>query len=226
MVAGVLRDSAGAVLLAQRPPGKHLAGGWEFPGGKLEAGETRAGALARELHEEIGVEVDAARPLFSVTHAYPHRDILLDVWVVTSYRGVPQGLEGQTLRWCAPDDLPRADLLPADRPIVTALRLPEILVAARTDVYEIVEPFVEGRGAPRLLGASCRGYTQGIAAVTAGADFLVTRESCAREEIAALCAAAGVPVYAGGLSLGEAWDLGAVGVSELDEQWAEVESER
>jgi mutator protein MutT len=199
-----LRDSAGAVLLAQRPPGKHLAGGWEFPGGKLEAGETRDGALARELHEEIGVEVDAARPLFSVTHAYPHRDILLDVWVVTSYRGVPQGLEGQTLRWCAPDDLPRADLLPADRPIVTALRLPERLTATRTEVYEIVDPFVrdaEGRTAPRLRGALC------------GADFLLTRESCAREEIAALCAAAGVPVYAGGLSLGEAWELGAVGVS-------------
>ncbi len=216
MVAGVLRDSAGAVLLAQRPPGKHLAGGWEFPGGKLEAGETRAGALARELHEEIGVEVDAARPFFSVTHAYSHRDILLDVWVVTSYRGVPQGLEGQTLRWCSPDDLPRADLLPADRPIVTALRLPERLTATRTEMYEIVEPFVrdaEGRAAPRLLGASCRGYAQGVAAAAAGADFLVTRESCAREEIAALCAAAGVPVYAAGLSLGEAWELGAVGVS-------------
>ncbi len=219
MVAGVLRDSAGAVLLAQRPPGKHLAGGWEFPGGKLEAGETRAGALARELHEEIGVEVDAARPLFSVTHAYPHRDILLDVWVVTSYRGVPQGLEGQTLRWCAPDDLPRADLLPADRPIVTALRLPEILTERRTEIYEIVEPFTrlaDSAGAQhRLRGAGCASCADGMAAVAAGADFLVTRAGMARDELAALCTGAGVPVYGAGLSLSEAAGLGAVGAADL-----------
>jgi mutator protein MutT len=217
VVAGVLKDAGGAVLLAQRPPGKHLAGGWEFPGGKLEGGESRRAALARELHEEIGVEVRDARPLFSVTHAYPHRDILLDVWLVTGYRGVPSGLEGQTLRWCPPGDLPQADLLPADRPIVTALRLPERLTALVTDVYEIVEPFVPDAqvgGAGRLRGACCRGYRQGLAAVAAGADFLVTRESLAREEVLALCMEAGVPVYAGGLSLRDAWALGAVGVSE------------
>jgi mutator protein MutT len=215
VVAGVLRDAAGAVLLAQRPPGKHLAGGWEFPGGKLEAGETRRSALARELHEEIGVEVEEARPLFSVTHAYPHRDILLDVWLVTSFRGAPRGLEGQALRWCPPGELPRADLLPADRPIVTALRLPERLTAARTDIYEITEAFTGGApDAARLRGVVCRSYAEGVAAVAAGADFLVAGEDFARDALATLCTAAGVPVYLAGRSLAEAWELGAVGSSE------------
>ncbi len=217
VVAGVLRDSEGAVLLAQRPPGKHLAGGWEFPGGKLEAGETRLGALARELQEEIGVEVRDARPLFSVTHSYPHRDILLDVWLVTSFRGVPQGLEGQPLRWCPPGDLPHADLLPADRPIVTALRMPEVLTAQQTDIYEILQPFARSAlVAPRLRGAWCRDYDEGIAAARAGADFLVTRAGFAEDRLAALCTGAGVPVYAGGLSLSAAWRVGAVGVSALE----------
>jgi 8-oxo-dGTP diphosphatase len=219
VVAGVLRDRGGAVLLAQRLPGKHLAGGWEFPGGKLEPGETRHAALLRELAEEIGVEVRDARPLFSVTHAYPHRDILLDVWTVARYDGVPRGLEGQALRWCAPDDLPRADLLPADRPIVTAIRLPEHLVAACTDVYEITEPFAGAvtsgpAGGARLQGALCGSYAQGVAAVAAGADFLVARAHFARDELATLCTAAGVPVYLAGRSLAEAWELGAVGSCE------------
>jgi len=215
VVAGVLRDTAGAVLLAQRPPGKHLAGGWEFPGGKLEPGETRRDALARELHEEIGVEVEEARPLFSVTHAYPHRDILLDVWLVTRFRGVPQGLEGQALRWCPPGDLPQADLLPADRPIVTALRLPEHLSAARTDVYEMTEPFTGVLPAgTRLRGVVCRSHAEGVAAVAAGADFLVAREDFARDALATLCTSAGVPVYLAGRSLAESWELGAVGSSE------------
>jgi hypothetical protein len=130
---------------------------------------------------------------------------------------VPQGLEGQPLRWCPPGDLPHADLLPADRPIVTALRLPERLTAKSSDVYEIVEPSAPRAdgSAARLRGALCDGYAEGLAAVAAGADFLVTRESFAREELAALCTAAGVPIYAGGMSMGEALGLGAVGISDL-----------
>jgi len=125
VVAGVLSDAQRRVLLAQRPPGKHLAGGWEFPGGKLEVGETRQEALSRELQEELGIRVVTARPLMQVRHAYPERDILLDVWIVSRYEGVPAGLDGQTLRWCPRLELTEAGLLPADAPIVAALMLPE-----------------------------------------------------------------------------------------------------
>lgn len=121
VVAGVLTDGAGRVLLAQRPAGKHLAGGWEFPGGKLEPGETRLESLTRELAEELGVTLQAARPLLRVRHAYPERDVDLDVWVVTRYRGEPIGREGQQLRWCPRDELRQANLLPADWPIVDAV---------------------------------------------------------------------------------------------------------
>jgi 8-oxo-dGTP diphosphatase len=121
VVAAALIDGEGRVLIAQRPPGKHLAGGWEFPGGKLLPGEERKAGLKRELREEIGVEITAPRPLLRVRHPYPDRDVLLDVFVVRRYRGEPKGLEGQALRWCTQDELAAMELLPADEPIVTAL---------------------------------------------------------------------------------------------------------
>src|ERR1700674_4020921 len=128
-------DAAGRVLIAQRPAGKHLAGGWEFPGGKLEPGEERLAGLARELREELGIIIATPRPLIRVRHAYPSRAGLLDIWVVTRYRGEPQGLDGQALRWCTQDELATADLLPADKPIVGALRLPERLTEISTRYY-------------------------------------------------------------------------------------------
>ena len=130
-------DAAGRVLIAQRPEGKHLAGGWEFPGGKLEAGEERLAGLARELREELGITIETPRPLIRVRHAYPTREVLLDVWVVRRFAGEPQSLDGQALRWCAQDDLPAASLLPADKPIVAALRLPERLTQVFTPYYAV-----------------------------------------------------------------------------------------
>jgi 8-oxo-dGTP diphosphatase len=121
VVAGVIRDPEGRVLLAQRPAGRHLAGGWEFPGGKLEDGEAPFAALQRELREEVGIEVLTASPLVRVRHAYPEREIELDVWVVTGYRGDPVGREGQPLRWCPCEDLGQAGLLAADVPVIRAL---------------------------------------------------------------------------------------------------------
>ena len=214
VVAGVLRDTEGRVLLAQRPPGKHLAGGWEFPGGKLEAGETRFEALIRELHEELGILGKAARPLMRVQHAYPERDILLDVWIVTRWHGAPSGLDGQALRWCPREELPAAGLLPADAPIVAALMLPERLRIADAGAYVIGEwpqpaaLLSDGR----LHGALCTTAAEGLAAVAAGADFLVTRHILADEQVAALCAAVPAPVYARGIGLEHAWQLGATGV--------------
>ncbi|WP_291192021.1 Nudix family hydrolase [Dokdonella sp.] len=123
VVAGVLRDSQGRVLIAQRPAGKHLAGLWEFPGGKCEDGELPIDALARELREELGVVVESARPLIAVPHAYPEQRILLDVWQVSSHSGIVLARENQKLAWAEVEDLARIEMPPADRPAVTALRL-------------------------------------------------------------------------------------------------------
>lgn len=126
VVAGVLSDEAGRVLVAQRPVGKHLAGRWEFPGGKLAEGEAPLAGLKRELAEELGVTLKSAEPLIRLRHAYSNRHILLDVWQVTAYSGTPQGLDRQALEWVSLDDLPAVDLLEADQPIITVLRLPRV----------------------------------------------------------------------------------------------------
>ena len=122
VVAGALFDSAGRVLIAQRPPGKHMAGGWEFPGGKREPGETPFATLVRELREELDVEVHEAAPLIAYEHQYPQRRLLLDLWVVTRYSGEPKALDAPALQWAAIDDLERIGLLEADRPMIAALR--------------------------------------------------------------------------------------------------------
>ena len=123
VAAGVLIDGAGRALIACRPAGKHMAGGWEFPGGKLAEGETPLQALQRELREEIGIEVLSAEPLLAYRHVYPERVVLLDVWLVSRYAGEPRALEGQPLRWVAVEGLLDAGLLEADRPVVEALRM-------------------------------------------------------------------------------------------------------
>lgn len=121
VMAGIIRDPHGHVLIAQRTAGRHLAGAWEFPGGKVAAGETAFDALARELREELGIEVLEAEPLMAYRHAYPERVVLLDVWCVRRYAGDPRSLEGQPLRWEDPGRLLDVGLLEADRPIVDAL---------------------------------------------------------------------------------------------------------
>jgi len=126
VVAGALRDPQGRVLIAQRPRGRHMAGRWEFPGGKLAPGEKPLEGLRRELAEELGVAVQDARLLIRLRHEYPDRSVLLDVWQVIRYEGEPKSLDQQALDWVLPDELPRRDLLEADRGIVTALRLPRI----------------------------------------------------------------------------------------------------
>jgi 8-oxo-dGTP diphosphatase len=125
VVAGILRDDAGRVLVAERPAGKHLAGFWEFPGGKSDAGEAPLAALRRELHEELGIDVRSARPLISVPWTYPEKRIVLDAWLVDAYTGTPHAREAQALQWVAIDALRTLPMPPADVPIVSALRLPD-----------------------------------------------------------------------------------------------------
>jgi 8-oxo-dGTP diphosphatase len=148
VVAGAIADADGRVLIAQRPRGRHMAGRWEFPGGKLAAGEDPYAGLARELSEELGVVVRAARPLIRLRHTYTDRRVLLDVWQVTDYDGEPQAIESQALAWAKPDDLPRHDLLEADRPIVTALRLPRL---ARVLAFGESLQSVRGRAAQTIF---------------------------------------------------------------------------
>ena len=211
-------DVAGRVLIAQRPAGTHLAGGWEFPGGKLEPREGRAAGLARELHEELGITIAAPRPLLRVRHPYPGRDVLLDMWVVTRYTGEPRGLDGQAVRWCTRRELAAAELLPADGPIVRVLWLPERLLRASSADYRISEfgsmPSAPRGAHARLRGVYCRCPEDGLAAA-AGADFLVMRSEIPGGALGALCASVAVPVYARGMPLEEAWEIGASGIHEI-----------
>jgi mutator protein MutT len=219
VVAAVVIDTQDRVLIAQRPKKKHMAGGWEFPGGKLEPGEERLAGLSRELREEIGIAVAKPRPLMRVRHDYPTREILLDVWVVRSYTGEPKGLEGQALRWCPQQYLPSADLLPADKPIVAALRLPERLKQVFTAWYGITDlsSLRESTHHGRLRGVFVEGLEDGAAAVRLGADFLALRNVLADAELSALCEAVPVPVYARAMGLERAWALGASGLNEIGE---------
>lgn len=128
MVAAVLRDREGRVLIAERPAGKPLAGFWEFPGGKLEPGEPAFDALQRELHEELGIRVRHAYRLQRFAHRYPEREVELDVWRVTAWEGTPASQEGQHLEWVSPEAMQDWQLLPADEPIVAALKLPPLML--------------------------------------------------------------------------------------------------
>ena len=121
VVAAALFDDGGRVLIAQRPAGKALAGRWEFPGGKVAAGESERDALRRELREELGIEVTAARPFMRLSHAYEDRDVELSLWIVERFSGSPRSLDAQALKWVLPAQLPGEDILEADRPFIAAL---------------------------------------------------------------------------------------------------------
>jgi 8-oxo-dGTP diphosphatase len=133
VVVGILTNNKDEVLITQRRSGTHLAGMWEFPGGKLEPGEVPVDALSRELYEELGVEVTQAEPFIRVHYHYPERDVLLDVWKVTQYVGEAYGREQQPLQWVLPEQLNGYDLPPADIPILKALLLPNYYVILDAD---------------------------------------------------------------------------------------------
>lgn len=126
VAVGVLRRSDGRVFAAERLPGRHLAGQWEFPGGKLEPGESAREALGRELREEVGIEVLDARPLIRFPCEYPDRRVRLEVFEVSEWRGRPHGREGQATDWVEPGNLKRLDFVAGAVPIVAAIELPSL----------------------------------------------------------------------------------------------------
>ncbi|WP_295047902.1 8-oxo-dGTP diphosphatase MutT [uncultured Paracoccus sp.] len=126
LVAAVaLIDADGRVLLAQRPDGKSMAGLWEFPGGKVEQGETPEAALIRELHEELGIDTwtSCLAPLTFASHSYPDFHLLMPVFACRRWTGIARPLEGQQLAWVRAGDLRNYPMPPADLPLIPVLQM-------------------------------------------------------------------------------------------------------
>ena len=121
VVAAVIRDDEGRVLLTQRPAGRHMGGLWEFPGGKIDDGEAPGEALVRELHEELGIEIVVENPLTFAVHEEPGLRILLLFFDARIARGEPQGHEGQALEWVVVAELPSFPTPPADAELIRLL---------------------------------------------------------------------------------------------------------
>jgi hypothetical protein len=163
-----------------------------------------------------------------VRHDYSYGRVLLDVWIVRRYRGRPQGLDGQPLRWLRRGELTLAsasgELLPADRPIVAAVHLPERLRQLSTSLYRVGESSLLRAGGARaentargatLFGTFCSNAEEAEMAAAAGSNFLVMREVLEQGALATLCGRVDVPVFARGVALERAWELGASGINAI-----------
>lgn len=137
VAAGIVTQPDGRVLLAERPDGKPWAGYWEFPGGKFEAGEGPVQALARELHEELGIELDTAYPWITREYTYPDRCVRLHCYRVFRWHGTPHGREGQRIAWEDPHAVQSAPLLPANHRILRDLCLPQVYAITQASKYGI-----------------------------------------------------------------------------------------
>lgn len=175
VVAAVIRRN-GRILIAQRPRDKHMGGLWEFPGGKVEEGEVVGHALVRELEEELGITATTFRPLIRITHDYPDKAVCLEVLEVTGFSGEPHGREGQAVRWVSEDELPGFEYPAANRPIVTAARLPAHYFISPPDLdeagYDAWLAEAQARGARLLLLRA--------PALLPGRYVALARELCAR----------------------------------------------
>ncbi|MGV8942141.1 MAG: 8-oxo-dGTP diphosphatase MutT [Lysobacter sp.] len=218
VVAGIIRDVRGRILLARRTEGRDLAGLWEFPGGKIDAGESPEAALARELHEELGIRADIGAPLINVPQIYPDKRLSLDVRHIGQWTGTASGREGQALAWVPPHKLARYPMPPADRPVVAALQQPALYLvtpdvgavattpAAATSATERRYPPAGDDGSGdfspderRWLDALGRALAQGIRRVQLRAPTAdPARWPALAAAAAARCAAAGAEVLING----------------------------
>lgn len=121
VAVGVVCDGADRILVSRRPQHVHQGGLWEFPGGKVETGETVEQALRRELLEELAIDVRECQPLITIRHDYVDKAVCLDVWWVSAFAGEPHGREGQPWRWVAAAELPSLEFPQANRPILAAI---------------------------------------------------------------------------------------------------------
>lgn len=122
VAVGVVRREDGKILIARRPDHLHMGGRWEFPGGKVEEGETVQQALARELREEVAIEVKDLQPLTEIRHDYPEKTVLLDTWWVTKFDGEADGQEGQQTAWVDAADLTNYQFPDANQEIIQAIQ--------------------------------------------------------------------------------------------------------
>ena len=122
VAAGILCDSKGRILIAERLGGGAFHGLWEFPGGKIDSGETAREALSRELAEELGIEVTASSSFMNLRHEYEDRIVTIELFIISEWNSDPVGREGQELRWVPTELLDGDELLPADVPVVKALQ--------------------------------------------------------------------------------------------------------
>ena len=123
VVAAAIFNKQGNLLIAQRPLDKHMGGFWEFPGGKVGAGEAVTHALCRELDEELGIQPLSWDSLISIEHTYPEKTVQLDVWIVKDFHGEAHGREGQVVRWVAPNMLDQFEFPEANHGIIEALNI-------------------------------------------------------------------------------------------------------
>nr|VFK66826.1 MAG: 8-oxo-dGTPase [Candidatus Kentron sp. UNK]VFK72281.1 MAG: 8-oxo-dGTPase [Candidatus Kentron sp. UNK] len=182
IAVAVLYNERGEVLISRRRDGVHQGRLWEFPGGKVEPREGVREALSRELREEIGITVRSARALIQVPHDYIDRRVLLDVWLVTHWSGIPKGMEGQRIAWVSPGSLARHAFPAADIPIIDAISLP--------DTY-LITPEPDANVAD-FLAALERCLARGIRLVQLRAKHLdaAAHEALAREALS-ICNAKG-----------------------------------
>lgn len=186
VAVGVLTDWNGRVLVARRAAGKPWAGLWEFPGGKREVGESRWQALARELHEELGIVAQAGIPLIRLrSPADGAQPVTLDVWRVTAYSGTPTGREGQSLIWVTADELDALPMPPANRIIRRAYRLPERYLITPPDPMPLEQ----------LVQALWRAVAQGVRLIQ------IRRPAASSAELAALAEALAPARRAQGVAL-------------------------
>lgn len=170
VAAAVIQRADGAFLLARRPAGKVYAGYWEFPGGKVEPGEPPARALARELHEELGIDPRSAYPWITREHTYPHASVRLNFFRVTAWSGNPHPREEQAIAWQRLDAPLAEPMLPANAPVLASLALPH--------EYAITD--AQGRGDQEMLSAIGRRLSGDLRLIQVRDKAMPQREAFAR----------------------------------------------